>query len=107
MLHQIEGRLGEHHSGKLRRETAEARADRILAEELRHLGWTQDDLAARRKNDPAKLAIAARLRRETTLPIKDIAWRVRLGSSKGANSNLHRWMRSQNRQNPAQGRLEL
>jgi hypothetical protein len=50
-------------------------------------------LAQRRKSDPAKLAIAGRLRRETTLSIIAIAAQVQLGTSKGANSNLHRWMR--------------
>jgi hypothetical protein len=45
------------------------------------------------KNDPAKLALAARLRRETTLPIKAIEARVHPGSSKAANANLHGHMR--------------
>jgi hypothetical protein len=34
MLAQMEGKLGVHHSGELRRETAEAKAERIVAEEL-------------------------------------------------------------------------
>jgi len=50
-------------------------------------------LPHRRKNDPDKLEIAARLRRETTLSIKDIAARVHLGTSKGANANLHHYLR--------------
>ena len=33
-------------------------------------------------------------RRETTLSVKDIAARVQLGSSKGANANLHAYLRS-------------
>ena len=32
-----------------------------------HLGWQEAGLTRRRKNDPGKLAIAARLRRETHL----------------------------------------
>ncbi len=107
MLKEIEDKLGEHHSGELRRETADAKAGRILAEELQSLGWTQDDLAVRRKSDPAKLVIAARLRKETRLSIKDIAARVQLGTSKGANSNLHRWMRAHTPENPAQGKLGI
>ena len=63
-----------------------------MAAELRRLAWKEGDLEERRKNDPDKLAIAARLRRETTLSVKDIAARMRLGTSKGANSNLHRHM---------------
>ena len=58
------------------------------------LGWSQEELAARRKSDPAKLAIAARLRKETTLTIKGMAARLHLGTSKSANARLHGWMRS-------------
>jgi hypothetical protein len=39
-----------------------------------------------------KLGIAARLRKETTLSIKEIAARIRLGTSKSANATLHRFM---------------
>lgn len=52
-------------------------------------GWVE----RRRKGDPEKLEIAARLRRETTLTIKAIAARVWLGTSKAANSRLHGFMR--------------
>ena len=89
----MEGKLKENHSAELRRETAEARAERIVVEELKRLGWNAAELSKRRKNDPDKLAMAARLRKETTLTIREIARRVNLGSSKGANSNLHKWMR--------------
>jgi hypothetical protein len=34
----------------------------------------------------------ARLRRETTLSIKEIAARLNLGKPKGAKSNLHKYM---------------
>ena len=88
----MEGKLGDHHSGQLRRETAESKGERILGEELRRLGWRRTELAKRRKNDPDKLAIAGRLRRETTLTIKAIAARVHLGTSKGANVLLHQWL---------------
>jgi hypothetical protein len=93
MLEQMEGKLGEHHAGELRRETAESKAQRIVTEELKHLGWKKSELAGRPKGDPAKLALAARLRRETTLSIKDIAARAHLGTSKSANARLHRWMK--------------
>jgi REP element-mobilizing transposase RayT len=89
MLEKIDGKLGDHHSGGLRRETAEQKAERIISEELRRLGWKETDLASQPKSDPAKLAIAARLRRETTLSIKAIAARVHLGTSKSANARLH------------------
>jgi hypothetical protein len=66
-----------------------------MAEELLRRGWTEGDLAARRKSDPDKLAISARLRRETTLPIKSMDMRVHLGASKSANARLHARMCSQ------------
>jgi hypothetical protein len=65
-----------------------------MREELQRLGWKEADLAGHRKSDPDKLALAARLRRETTLSIKWIAARVRLGSSKSASAQLHRWMQA-------------
>ena len=42
------------------------KAERIIGEELRRLGWLEAQLALRRKRDPSKLEIAVRLRRETT-----------------------------------------
>ena len=81
-------------SGGLRQETAINKGDRIVAEELQRLQWTEEDLRRRRKNDPGKLRIAARLRRETILSLKSIATRVGLGSSKSANAKLHTWMQA-------------
>ena len=94
MLEQMEGKLGEHHSGELRREAAEAKAERIVAEELSRLGWAESDLATRRKSDPGKLGMGARLRKETTLSHKAIARRVCLGTSRSASVRLHDWMKS-------------
>jgi len=92
MLAQMAGQLGENHSGQMRLESAEAKAAGILGEELARLGWTEQDLAVRRKSDPEKLRIAARLRRETTLSVKAIAARMHLGTSRSANARLHQWM---------------
>jgi REP element-mobilizing transposase RayT len=89
LLEEMEGKLGEHHSGALRRERAEAKGERIIAQELGRLGWREVELISRRKSDPAKLGMAARLRRETTLPMKVIAGRLHLGTSRSANVRLH------------------
>jgi hypothetical protein len=97
MLELMEGKLGESHSGELHRETAEQKANRIISEELARLGWKESDLAVRMKADPAKLALAARLRNETTLPIKWIAARVQVGTPKGARSVLHHWAHAHDR----------
>jgi hypothetical protein len=50
-------------------------------------------LVRRPKNDPGKLAIAVRLRRETALTIKAITGRVHLGTYNTANARLHRVMK--------------
>src|SRR6266478_4691902 len=76
LLEMMEGKLGENHSGELHRETAEQRASRIISEEMSRLGWKETDLACRSRRDHDKLVIAARLRRETTLPVKWIAVRL-------------------------------
>jgi len=66
LLERMTGKLGEHHAGELKRESAETQAGRIIQEELKRPGWRPGELLARPKSDPAKLAIAARLRREIT-----------------------------------------
>ena len=58
------------------------------------MGWTEPDLTVRRKRAPDKLAIAARLKRETTLSLKEITHRVGWGTSKGAHATLPRWMQA-------------
>jgi hypothetical protein len=83
--------LGEHHSGELRRESEQARAERIISEELKRRRWKEQDLVERAKSDPEKLAMAARLRRETTLTIPLIAKRLNMGSWKSFSAKLHRW----------------
>jgi len=96
LLDGMAGRLGEHHAGELRRESAQVKAERIIAEELQRLGWKEVNLEQRNKSDPEKLAVAARLRRETTLTIKAIAGRLHLGSWKSATTRLHHRNQKQN-----------
>jgi len=89
MLNLMGGKLGENHSVERHRETVEQKANRIIFEQLSLLGWKEFDLATRRRSDPGKLAIAARLRNATILPIKWIAARLQIGTTKGAKSLLH------------------
>jgi hypothetical protein len=58
-------------------------------------------------SDPGKLALAARLRQETTLSIKGIAARVHLGTSKNANARLHQLMAPPPRSDPRQSQLRV
>jgi REP element-mobilizing transposase RayT len=100
--HKLFGHVfDKNHSGDLPRESRDAKAGRIAREELRRLGWVEADLSRRPKNDPAKLALAARLRRETTATIKEIAARVKLGTSKSANARLYARMKNPARDNNA------
>ena len=56
----MEGQPGDSHSGELKRKSADARAEWIIAEEMARLGWSKEKLAQKAKSDPGKLAIAAR-----------------------------------------------
>lgn len=107
MLLRMEGRLGEHHAGELHRASAEAKAERIIGEELQRRGWQEADLLAGRKNDAVKLEIATRLRRETTRSTKAIAGRMHLGSSKAAHRSLHSYRRSGGVATAGQGQLGI
>jgi hypothetical protein len=95
------------HCGPGLREADLAHAERVVKAELSRRGWKEADLEQRRKNDPDKLEIAAWLRRGTALSVKDIAVRVRLGTSKGANANLHRHMRRGSKPGPRSRRLAI
>ena len=75
-------------------ESAEAKGERMIRKELQRLRWAAGGLKQRAKSDPAKLALAARLRRETTLTMRWIAGRLRLGSWKSLNATLHRWRKT-------------
>lgn len=86
--------MGEHHSGALKQENAALKAERIIAEEFKRLGWSNADLLLRLKGDPAKMAIALRLRRETTLTLKQIAERLSLGSVKSARTRFHKFSKT-------------
>lgn len=97
------GGLDENHSGALRAATAESMAERIVAAELTRLGWVEEELARRHQRDPDKLAIAARLRPETTLTIKEIALRPHLGKPGRAAVRLHHYLAANRHPAAAQG----
>jgi putative transposase len=67
------------HRGEVRRETDLRKAERLVAEELKSRGWTEGDLARRRKSDPAKVVMAVRLRQETVMTLEWIARRLQMG----------------------------
>jgi hypothetical protein len=68
------------HYGADRQETGEQKAKRIVREDLKRLGWEKGDLPPRRKGDEGKVAVARRLRQETTMTLRWIAQRLQMGS---------------------------
>ena len=80
LLAQVNAQAGDWHFGKELQEAAEAKAERLVAAELKWCKWDAKTLAQRRKGDPAKLAIARRLREETTMTLAWIAERLSMGT---------------------------
>lgn len=106
-LQALDGQVGQHHFGRMRLEVAQAKAEPIIGEELCRHSWQEADLVSRRKRDPCKLAIAVRLRKETTLSVKEIAARLHLGTPGSASFCLLAAMSQTQPGNPTQGPLEI
>jgi hypothetical protein len=93
----------------MRLELAQAKAERIIRDELERLGWQAAGSASHGKRDSDKPGAAARLRKETTLSVKQIAARLHLGTPGGASVCLLAAMtkRTSSTQPPStQGHLE-
>ena len=73
-------RVGPNQYGAERRESGQEKAQRIVGEELKRLGWEETELARRRKGDEEKVRVAQRLRRETTMTLAWTAQRLKMGS---------------------------
>ncbi len=80
--------IGRHHGGQECYETAEAKAEGLLAEELNRRGWCQEELARRRKGDREKVKMAKQLRGETTMTMDWIASPLNMGTGGYAASCL-------------------
>jgi putative transposase len=106
MLERTEEGNPETLSGEIKKETGQVKAERIVKEELKRLNWKERDLKVRPKSDPGKLSMGARLRKETTLTIKEISQRLHLGTAQSASTNLHNWMNKKRRMNPSMGRIK-
>lgn len=90
LLAQMAERLGAEHYGAEREEAAEAKAERIVKDELVRRRWTEKHLEERAKGDRVKVDIAGRLRRETMVTVKWIAARLRMGTPGYLNNRLYR-----------------
>jgi REP element-mobilizing transposase RayT len=91
LLAQMSERIGAEHYGAERLETVEAKAERIVREELKRRRWQETDLAKRAKGDLGKVQIAGRLRAETLVTVKWIAARLGMGTAGYVNNRLYRW----------------
>jgi REP element-mobilizing transposase RayT len=80
LLEAVSQRPGTSHYGEAVQEAVEVRAERLVTGRLKAMGWTEEELAARRKGDPAKVKLAAELRAGTTMPLAWIAERLAMGS---------------------------
>ena len=94
LLERLHGKLSPDQSGTRRREVGLARAEKIIAGELRRMRWAESELSRRPKADPGKLALAVRLRKETTLTIAEIAQRLQMGSRKAISPKIHQWRKA-------------
>ena len=80
LLEQIAEQRGVHHYGEELVASAEARAQRLIAEALRQKGWTVEDLKARRKGDAFKVRLAAKVRAQTPVTAAWIAKHLHMGT---------------------------
>jgi REP element-mobilizing transposase RayT len=88
LLDRMPGSVSEHHHARERSQTDEQRAEAIISARLKELGWGKADLGARRKSDPEKVALAGVLRSHTTMSLKWIARRLKMGSWTHASNLL-------------------
>lgn len=96
LLARVEDSAKQSHYGPELTEAAEAKARRIISDELRRVIWTESELIKRRKGDPVKLQIAQRLQNETTVTLQWIAEQLRMGT-RSHLSHLLYWKRRKGR----------
>lgn len=90
LLERTTERLGAEHYGSERAETEMKRAERIIAQELAKLKWTERNLKESAKGNAEKVKIALRLRAQTTMTVAWISQRLGMGSRNYANHLLWR-----------------
>jgi REP element-mobilizing transposase RayT len=94
LLAQMSRRMGAEHYGQERSQTAQRVAEQIIADELRRRRWQEADLKTRPKGDAGKVALAGRLRAETTMTVGWIAERLSMGTRGHLNHLLYRQRKS-------------
>ena len=89
LLAQMAERAGPFHYGEELMESAEEKAQWIVPQEMGRLGWKEEDLEQHRKGNQRKVKIARRLRRETTMTMKWIADRLKMGTWTHVTNRLY------------------
>jgi hypothetical protein len=79
LLDQLEGKTTSNHEAPARVEGMVQRAERLIAEGLATAGWSEAQLPQERKGHAVKVALAKRLRAETTVSLAWIAERLSMG----------------------------
>ena len=97
LLDRVEGKFAENHRALERMETDEEKAERIVKRELKECGASEEDLSLLRKGDAMKVEIARRLRKETTMSLKWIAGRLRMGSWTHVSNRLYNARKEENK----------
>ncbi len=90
LLAQVSEKRGLWHYGAELQESAEAKAERLIRGELKRRHLTEHHLAARPKGDQFKVALASKLRKETTVTVSWIARRLNMGT-RGNVTHLLYW----------------
>ncbi len=96
LLEQIAKQQGTWHYGEELVESAEGRAERLVSRALEKKGWRAEDLETRRKGDPFKVRLAAKLRAETTVTLGWIARRLHMGARGHLTHLLYRHAKKTN-----------
>ena len=90
LLEAVSVQAGAEHYGEELRESAEEKAERLVASGLRRKRWKESDLEERPKGHPTKVELARRLREETTVTVAWIARRLNMGT-RGHLTHLLYW----------------
>ena len=80
LMAAAQGRVGANHYGWEKQESGAQKSERMIRARIKELGWDEPALERRRKGDPEKVKLAGRLRQETTMSLKWIAARLKMGS---------------------------
>ncbi len=80
LLEQVDTRPGPSHFGGVVQEAEAVQAEQLVIAGLKRMRWSEADLRAHRKGEPRKVALAWKLRSQTTMPLVWIAERLNMGT---------------------------